>query len=68
MSEGKFAEYWNQAEFCYMKAGSTSHPASKQLWIQMAHDWIGMAETLVPQSGQEHHDLQREQPEPFIAA
>ena len=66
MSEAKFAEYWNQAEFCYLKAGSANQARSKQLWIQMAQDWIGMAETLVPQDIQ--NDDQMTQPEPFIAA
>ena len=66
MSEAKFAEYWNQAEFCYLKAGSANQAASKRLWIQMAQDWIGMAETLVPQDIQ--NDDQMTQPEPFIAA
>lgn len=49
MSEARFAEYWAQAEFCYLKAGSAIQPACKQLWIQMAQDWMGMAESLVPQ-------------------
>lgn len=66
MSEAKFTEYWTQAEFCYLKAGSTSQPASRQLWIQMAQDWIGMAETLVPQDTQ--NDDHMAQSEPFIAA
>ena len=65
MSEAKFAEYWSQAEFCYLKAGSAIQPASKQLWIQMAQDWIGMAETLVPRDTQ-NDDMA--QSEPFIAA
>lgn len=66
MREAKFAEYWTQAEFCYLKAGATNQPVSRQLWIQMAQDWIGMAETLVPQNAQ--NDDHVAQLEPFIAA
>ena len=66
MYEGKFAEYWAQAQFCYFKAEAAKGPASKHLWIQMAQDWIALAETLVPQ-GKENDDLV-DQLDPFIAA
>ena len=52
MYENKFAEYWAQAEYCYFKAGLVGYPASKQLWIQMAQDWIVLAENEVPQSAE----------------
>ena len=68
MRETKFAEYWSQAEFCYFKAEAAKGPASKHLWIQMAQDWIALAETLVPQPGQQNDHSRTEQVEPFIAA
>jgi hypothetical protein len=71
MYEGKFAEYWGQAQFCYSKAEAVKGPASKHLWIQMAQDWIALAETLGPQPDQqiEYHPAdQVEQLEPFLVA
>ena len=68
MNESKFAEYWAQAQFCYFKAEAAKGPASKHLWMQMAQDWIALAETLVPQSDQQNDYTPREQLEPFIAA
>lgn len=46
MREHKMAEYWAQAEVCTEKAELTSDPSAKQLWIQMAHDWIALADQL----------------------
>ena len=53
MYDSKFVDYWNQAQFCYFKAEAAKGPASKHLWIQMAQDWIALAETLVPASDQQ---------------
>jgi hypothetical protein len=68
MYDSKFAEYWNQAQFCYFKAEAAKGPASKHLWIQMAQDWIALADTLVHQPNQQNDDGSNEQLEPFIAA
>ena len=68
MHEGKFAEYWAQAQFCYFKAEAAKGPASKHLWIQMAQDWIALAETLVTQPDQQNDNSRTEQLKPFIAA
>ena len=46
MHEHKIAEYWAQADLCTAKAESSNDPSSKQLWIQMAHDWIALADSL----------------------
>ena len=71
MNESKFADYWNQAQFCYFKAEAAKGPASKHLWIQMAQDWIALADSLVPQSEQQidyRPEDQLEQLEPFLVA
>lgn len=68
MYDSKFVDYWNQAQFCYFKAEAAKGPASKHLWIQMAQDWIALAETLVPQPGQENDHGPVKRLEPFIAA
>ena len=54
MHEHKMAEYWAQAEVCTAKAESTKDPCSKQLWIQMAHDWIALAEQLGVEADQQN--------------
>jgi hypothetical protein len=68
MNESKFSEYWTQAQFCYSKAEAAKYPASKRLWIQLAQDWIALAENLAPQSDQESYYLPRKQLEPFLVA
>ena len=45
MSENKFSEYWAQAQMCYFKAEAAKGPAAKHLWIQLAQDWIALADT-----------------------
>ena len=65
MIESTFSEYWNQAQFCYFKAEAAKGPSSKHLWIQMAQDWIAMAEALAPQSDQQNVYRPREEMEPF---
>ena len=49
----KFAEYWAQAQFCYFKAEAAKGPISKHLWIQLAQDWIALADTSVPEPEQQ---------------
>jgi hypothetical protein len=77
MYDSKFADYWHQAEFCYFKAEAARGPASKHLWIQMAQDWIALAENLVPQTDQPiaYHPEDQSEPmepleqlEPFLVA
>jgi hypothetical protein len=68
MHESKFSEYWAQAQFCYFRAEEAKNPATKHLWIQLAQDWIALAETLTPQSGQQDDYRPREEVEPFLAA
>jgi hypothetical protein len=68
MYDSKFVDYWNQAQFCYIKAEAAKGPASKHLWIQMAQDWIALAETLVPQPDHQNDPGPTKQLEPFIAA
>ena len=72
MYDSKFAEYWHQAEFCYFKAEAARGSASKHLWIQMAQDWIALAENLVSQTDQpinhRPEDQPEEQLEPFLVA
>jgi hypothetical protein len=68
MNEGKFSEYWNQAQFCYFKAEVARGPASKHLWLHLAKDWIALAEPLLPQPDQQTKDRPEEQREPFVAA
>ena len=68
MYEGKFSEYWAQAQFCYFSAEVAKSPTTKHLWIELAQDWIALAENLVPQSDQQSDDTPTEQLEPYIAA
>jgi hypothetical protein len=68
MHESKFSEYWAQAQFCYFRAEAAKNPVTKHLWIQLAQDWIALAENLMPQSDQQGDYRQREQLEPFLAA
>ena len=68
MHESKFSEYWAQAQFCYFKAEAAKGPVSKHLWLQMAQDWIALAETVVPQIQRQNNQSPVEQLEPFIAA
>ena len=68
MNESKFSEYWAQVQFCYFRAEAAKNPASKHLWIQLAQDWIALAENMVPQSDQQDDDRPTKQWEPFIAA
>lgn len=49
MYETKIVEYRAQAQLCYAKADSARNHVSKQLWVQMAQDWIVLAESLGPQ-------------------
>jgi hypothetical protein len=67
MNESKYSEYWAQAQFCYFRAEAAKNPATKHLWIQLAQDWIALAETLLPQSGRPDY-RPTEQLEPFVAA
>jgi hypothetical protein len=41
----KIVEYWAQAQLCSAKADSARATASKQLWMQMAQDWMALAES-----------------------
>ena len=59
MYDSKFADYWNQAQFCYFKAEAAKGPASKHLWIGMAQDWIALAETMVPPAAYKRHSSGR---------
>jgi hypothetical protein len=68
MTEGKFTEYWEQAQFCYFRAEAAKGPASKHLWIQLAQDWIALAEPLVPPTDQQNEYRPRELSEPFLVA
>jgi hypothetical protein len=68
MNESKFSEYWAQAQFCYLKAEAAKHPTSKQLWIQLAHDWIALSEAVISQSDQENYNPRETQLEPFLVA
>ena len=68
MNESKFAEYWAQAEFCYFKAGLVRYPASKQLWINLAQDWVALAESEVPPSAVQSYYRRKEQLKPFLVA
>ena len=65
MSETKFSEYWAQAQMCYFKAEAAKGPAAKHLWIQLAQDWIALADTPAPQSEQEIDDGPGDQSEPL---
>jgi hypothetical protein len=74
MYNSKSAEYWHQAEFCYFKAEAARGPASKHLWMQMAQDWIALAEDMVSQTDQpidyglEDQSEPLEQLKPFLVA
>ena len=68
MYDSKFADYWNQAQFCYFKAEAAKGPASRHLWIQIAQDWIALADTLAPQPDQQNDHGATKQPEPIIIA
>jgi hypothetical protein len=72
MSESTFSEYWARAQFCYFKAEAAKGPESKHLWIQLAQDWIALADTLVPSQSGEQIEYrppdQLEQLEPFLIA
>lgn len=68
MNESKFAEYWAQAQFCYFKAEAAKGPASKHLWMQMAQDWIALADPIVLRPDEQNVPGLKEELEPFIAA
>lgn len=68
MHESKFSEYWAQAQFCYFRAEAAKNPASRHLWIQLAQDWIALAEPLVPQADQQTDDRPTKQSELFLVA
>jgi hypothetical protein len=68
MNEHKFAEYWAQAQFCYFKAEAAKGAISKHLWIQLAQDWIALADTSVPEPDQQTDHEPAEQLEPFLVA
>jgi hypothetical protein len=65
MYDSKFAEYWAQAQMCYFKAEAAKGPASKHLWIEMAQDWIALAQTLVSQPHQRIQYSATDQAEPL---
>ena len=68
MYDSKFSEYWAQAQFCYFSAEAAKNAAIKHLWIQLAQDWIALAEKLMPESSQQDHSRPGEEMEPFLAA
>ena len=68
MNEHKFAEYWAQAQFCYFKAEAAKGPISKHLWIQLAQDWIALADTSAPEPEQQIDFERAEQLEPYLVA
>ena len=68
MNESKYSEYWAQAQFCYFRAEAAKNPAAKHLWIQLAQDWIALAENLAPQSDQESYSRPMKQLEPLLVA
>ena len=68
MNEGTFAQYWAKAEFCYFRAEAAKNPVSQHLWIQLAQDWIALAENVAPQSDPKIEYRTREQLEPFLVA
>jgi len=65
MYEGKFSEYWTQAQFCYIKAETAEGAISKQLWIELAHDWIALSEAVISQTGQISYPPEEQ---PFLVA
>jgi hypothetical protein len=67
MNEHKFAEYWAQAQFCYFKAEAANGPVSKYLWIQLAQDWIILADASVSRPYQQIDGESAEQLYPFMA-
>lgn len=68
MNEHKFAEYWAQAQFCYFKAEAAKGAVSKHLWIQLAQDWIALADTSAPEPDQQTDHEPAEKLEPFLVA
>jgi hypothetical protein len=74
MGESTFSEYWDKAQFCYFRAEAAKGPAAKHLWIQLAQDWIALAESSMPQSAPQidyrpKNQLESlEQLEPFLVA
>ena len=68
MNESKFSEYWAQVQFCYFRAEAAKNPVAKHLWIQLAQDWIALAENLMPQSDQQSDYRASEQLEPSLVA
>ena len=46
----------------------SKYPASKQLWIQLGHDWIALSETVISQSDQEDYIPRKKLLEPFLVA
>ena len=65
MSENKFSEYWDQAQMCYFKAEAAKGPVAKHLWIQLAQDWIALADTSVMQTEQHFDEGPGDQSEPL---
>jgi hypothetical protein len=55
MYETKIVEYWAQAQLCSAKADSARATASKQLWMQMAQDWMALAESLGEETAQNYY-------------
>lgn len=55
MYETKIVEYWAQAQLCSAKADSARATASKKLWMQMAQDWMALAESLGEETPQNYY-------------
>lgn len=55
MYETKIVEYWAQAQLCSAKADSARATVSKKLWMQMAQDWMALAESLGEETPQNYY-------------
>lgn len=66
MFDSKFTEYWAQAQFCYFRAEAAKGPACKHLWLQLAQDWIALADPIVLKCDQQNDPA--EQLELFLVA
>lgn len=68
MADSEFAEHWSHAQFCYFRAEAAKSPVLKQLWIQLAQDWIALSQNLGPATGQQNFPSMEGRIEPPLVA
>jgi hypothetical protein len=68
MNEGTVDKYWAKADFCCFRAEAAKNPVSQHIWIQLAQDWIALAENVAPDSDPKIETRPSEGLDPFLVA